>query len=152
MANRFYTALLCLALVGCDSEVLIAVDVVTDLVPGAEFSMVETERLDGAPAGGPRVSVERQVVTVLDRTDFLEPFRAAEFELAPVNQVTVVVRLLDDEGRRVLERPVLISASESRAVTIVLPRDCKDVVCPGRRRGGARVSSRDVRARIVWSG
>jgi len=115
---------LCFALAGCtDDGALLYVDLQTDLVPGVEFTFVETrvEPLGGGPAQTTSFGAS------LDQ-DFVDVQRVATFGSIPPGRHVVTVTLRDPRGT-VVERAVELVLSESYAVTVVASRRCQEVEC-----------------------
>lgn len=97
------------------------VDLKTDLVAGVEFVQVRVELDDGER------TEERDARG--DAT-FDEGQRVAEFDdLRPNPARTVYVALLDEEGGVVARRRVVVQHTVSRAVTVLITRDCRGVDC-----------------------
>lgn len=100
------------------------VDVRTDLVPAVELDRVRTERL--APGSADPLEVHEVPAT---EGDFARGVRVAELSgLARGTHIVHVVLLLRDAV--VLDRLVLVTLDATRAVTVVLTRDCRGVTCP----------------------
>lgn len=114
-------------LAACDPSTLaLQVDLRTDLLPGLEFASVEVQLLEPA---------DTQTMPADGSADYTASVRVASFDdLRPGNH-ELQLRLLDDEGAEVLGRRMLLTVEESRVVTFVLTRSCRDVTCPAE--GGA---------------
>ena len=113
---------LCLMVAGCDAgPISLIVDLKTDLVAGAEFVVVRTE-IDGELAADRRVMLG---------DDYLGGTRVAERTGLSPGIRDVRVSLLDEAGAVVVSRQVLVQQDVSYGLTVLLTRDCADVVCPG---------------------
>ncbi|MBX3270465.1 MAG: hypothetical protein KF729_09405 [Sandaracinaceae bacterium] len=119
---RWWSAVGLVTLAGCEpGTVDLAVDLRTDFLPGIEFVAVRTE------LGGTGASTER---AALGDRSFLTGARVAELNgLAPGTHF-VRLTLVDGFGDPVAERPFLIEALSSRAVTVVVSRNCAGRTCP----------------------
>lgn len=122
--RRVVWVCLALVLISCDDGPELIVNVLTDFVPGREFTSVRTEVL---PVGetSPASTVER----VVDFDPGLEAFRAAE--LGDLAQGTWLVRttLLDVTGARVASGRVLVELGARTIVTVPITRNCLGVMC-----------------------
>jgi len=98
----------------------LSVDLRTDFVPAGEFvSYVVT--LEGQP---PVVGVANAF------QDFVEGLRVAEFQKIKSGTYDVRVDLVDVAGVTVASRTVSTSVSADTAVTVVITRSCRGIVCP----------------------
>lgn len=111
-----------LLVVSCKSGGLeLFVDLKTDLVAAVEFHEVTVLVEDTATF---------QETAVRPGEAFAEGQRVAEFAGLSSNPARVVrVVLRDDEGRTVAERQVVVRHTESRGVTVLITRDCRDARC-----------------------
>lgn len=110
-----------LVLTACDAGgVLVSVDVRTDLAPGVEFTRIVTTAETDPEA------VEIYEASIAD--DFVNGERVAEIEGARPGSLRLSVALYDGDAL-VLERPILTEIDASRAITILMTRDCRDVGC-----------------------
>ena len=118
--------LLSLALLAtaCSSQVSLVVDLRTDLAPVQEFDSILLERV-----GERGVAIEP--ITIPARADrvYVEGVRLAELQVAPGDHV-VRVRL-SKGGALVVGRSVAVSVTQARQVTVLLPRECGNLTCPG---------------------
>ncbi len=119
---RFAFCLSVVGLGGChDEELLLAVDLRTDLIPNEEFVSVRT-LIDGRAHP---VDLER-----LDGLNFLEGARIAELDGLQPGTLRLRVEVRGESGEVVAERPVTVTLEESIGITVVLGRDCADISCP----------------------
>lgn len=109
-----------------DPSASLIVEVRTDLTPGLEVDSVQTARLDAV--GGAPVDVRTVAAGIGD--PFGEGVRVAELDGLPLGTHAIRVRL-SHGGLTALERTVLVTLRNSRAVTVVLTRRCRSVTCPG---------------------
>ena len=115
------TCLTCflLAAIGCSEDPTLFVDLITDMVPGAEFTGVVV-RVNG---------VEQDRVARLDMNYTLGE-RIARFDV-PQGTNTGVLELVDAQGV-VLSREFVVEVKGTEhTTTLVLSRDCRGVMCPG---------------------
>lgn len=116
-----------LAACGPDAAAL-SVDLRTDLVPSVEFFAVRTEIWRATPSGSPLASREAAVIA---SNDWYRGRRVGEFVGLADEDVTVRMTLLGRDGSAVVQRDVRIRLRGSYALTVVMTRNCADVVCPG---------------------
>ncbi|MCB9593041.1 MAG: hypothetical protein H6719_09940 [Sandaracinaceae bacterium] len=116
-----------LALVACAGEGTLVLQVRSDLIPGTELASVETviTTREG-------VEVGRFEVGAAERRSWGVGARVAETSLA-AGRYRATVSVRDASGAVTLERRVAweTRSGELAVVTILLTRDCLDVVCPG---------------------
>lgn len=123
--------LLLLVGAGCDAPAQLTVDVRTDWKPFIDFDAVRTE-LSPVPFEGASPSDLRSVMTSVEASDdFLGGRRVAELDGVPLGRDFVRVTLLDLRGDPVAQRVVDLKLEASFALTVVMTRNCRDVVCPG---------------------
>jgi hypothetical protein len=103
---------------GSDHEVL--VELVTDLVPGVEFTSVSTSIEDP-------LRVNETAAIVGD--DFVTGQRVAELLEVPNGTRLLTVRLLQATGELVAERRVRVEVNDDIGVTVLVTRDCQSVTC-----------------------
>lgn len=118
---------------GCtEAEFDLAIDVRTDLAPGVDFAAVRTETgpLPLPLSGAAWVRARAADVAAFRGQEYLEGHRVAEVGGLTRGVIGARVRLLDSSGATVVERLAIIDVRGSTAVTIVLSRDCRGVVCP----------------------
>lgn len=115
------TALLALSACGGGGDVRLFVDLRTDLLPVVEFATVDVTA-DGSPvaeaSADPAASYTAGVRLVT-----LDGLRRGPRE--------VDVTLRGRAGERVAGRRVILDQRATRGLTIVIPRDCRGVSCPG---------------------
>jgi hypothetical protein len=121
--------LLCVlaAFPACTSEedkVALYVDLRTDFVPGHEFSSAEV--LVSVPDAPNPLQDE---VAVGSDDVFVDGKRVAEFPSISRGDYRVVVRLRKADGALLGERTAAISVRNDYLVTIVITRNCADIVC-----------------------
>ncbi len=117
--------------VGCsDDGVSVIVDLKTDLVPGVEFSRVETAIVDEPALGAPVTVRTAQELSVELAQPFIDGRRVAEFSGVPEATTLLRVRLFDARGRETTERFTRVAVAGDTAVTVLLTRNCVDVTCP----------------------
>ncbi|MBX3268796.1 MAG: hypothetical protein KF729_00960 [Sandaracinaceae bacterium] len=118
-----FTALVALA--GCDpSSGALAVSVITDLEPGADFIGVEVEVFQGAD----RVGHQEAIVAPGDWT---RPTPLADVVGLAPGRTRVVATLLAPRRDVVVSRAVMIDVESAHALVIVLSSSCVRVECPG---------------------
>ncbi|MCA9606149.1 MAG: hypothetical protein KC619_11170, partial [Myxococcales bacterium] len=113
-----------LASLGCEAVPNLMVELRTDFVPGEEFARVRTVALLGD-----RVEREQEI-PVTSARDFVSGWRVAELWELPPGQRRIRVELLDRTGRQLIDRSVIVEHRESRVITIVISRSCREVSCP----------------------
>jgi len=99
------------------------VDLRTDLAPGIEFG---TGWAQLTPDGG-----AAQTVPALVGDVFSAGMRVAEWDALAPGMYTLSVAALDNFGTAVVAREVRVDLRGDLAVTVVLSRSCREVVCPG---------------------
>jgi hypothetical protein len=112
--------LACLSLAACDGGIEVVVEVRSDLLPGDEFTSIETS-LDGA---------QLTVIAAVTSDDYITGGRVAEFTDVPPGQRVLHLVLRDADGSLVVERDVQVDVDRSLGVTVVLARACRSLVCP----------------------
>jgi hypothetical protein len=107
-----------LSLLGCESEVELAVDLKTDLVPGAEF--------DGFTA---TVDGHAMDLFPFEPVGYLDGRRIAEAGglATGTKEVRIALRRADTET---VARTVIVELDASRVISVVITRACVDVMCP----------------------
>jgi len=124
-SSLVFALTLCFALAGCtDDTALLYVDLQTDLVPGVEFTFVETrvEPFGGGPA-------QTTIFGVSADQDFVDVQRVAIFDGVAPGRYVVTVALRDPLEGDVVARTVDLVVSDNYAVTVVATRSCRDVDC-----------------------
>ncbi len=121
-------------LVGCDGDpppvdgnLILLVELKTDLVPAIEFAAVRTQLFD--PADRADELTRRQIDVALGR-DLTTGLRVAELGDLAVGTYLVRVTLVDLEDVEVLGRDVVVTVRETAGVTVLMTRDCVGVMCP----------------------
>lgn len=123
--TRRWTLLLAHVLVACGGQAAdVFVDLRTDLDPRLEFASVETVIRSGEATVSSRARANERP------DDFLIGVRVARFTALPTGESSVVVRLLEEGGAEVARGEATLSISGDAAVTVVVRRSCRDVVCP----------------------
>ena len=121
----FVSLLLC----GCTERSLLVVELLSDLVPGEEVVRAE---LSVTPAGASD-AVHRSATGLSGATGTRAPIdglRLAELTDLGVGAYRLQVDLIGPDGSVVVERAVAVQLSGgSRAVTVVMTRDCVGVTC-----------------------
>lgn len=116
--------LITLLLASCSSdELLLAVGLRTDFAPVLEFAQVRVE----VPSEDAVLWTQSTEVAAAD--DFLVGRRVVDFEL-PAGSYSLVATLLDSAGGEVARQRTLIDMTTDYAVTLLVNRNCSDVVCP----------------------
>lgn len=106
---------------GPDGTVDLWIDLRTDFVPGVEFTAVRVELSEDG----------RSEEHLAGAGDYLSGQRVAELQgLSARTTRELAVELVDDGGRVVARRDVLVQHQTDLVVTVVLTRDCRDVSCP----------------------
>lgn len=103
------------------------VDLKTDLVPNQEFHAIRLRIATDRDAANGTIQIHIDANQALD---YVQGVRIGEFRQLMGNEVTVDVSLLDDDGSVVVERPTRLVLNRSRAMTVVISRDCRGVQCP----------------------
>jgi len=110
---------------GCvDDELVLVVDLRTDLVPGVEFQRVRTIVETGDDSG---TFVD---VAAMTGAAFITGQRIAELTELASGPVRIRVEAQTEAGTVVAARPVSITLTESLGVTVVLSRACQGLTCP----------------------
>ena len=111
---------------GCEGDsAILALDVKTDFVPGAEFTRVRTLVLG---AGSTDMVIE---TAVANGDDYIEGRRVAELTGLSAGTVRLRVELVDAGGRIVAERPVAVTyEGRNLGAIVVMTRDCRGIECP----------------------
>lgn len=126
LSHRPVAVFLVLALGACaQGPRFLDVDLVTDLVPGVEFSQVDTVVTPRGSATG--LTAHHDVVS---GEDFLVGERIAEITGLQPSELDVVVRMRRSDGSVELTRSVVVDVVDSMVVTVVATRDCRGVTCP----------------------
>lgn len=113
---------------GDDSPTLV-VDVVTGIVPVAQFSRTRVDLLVDDGAGGYRQIVFR--VSYPNRSDdYAHGFRIAEFGEVAAGEYTVQVVFLLPDGRPLIQRRTRIRITGNYALRVHLTPNCIGVACP----------------------
>lgn len=116
--------LVALVLSACDGSSSLVVDLRTDLRPGRQFALVQTEVVDGSGAS-------QMESTTLDETDdTLVAARIAELDVAN-GDARVTVTLSEPGGAALLTRTVAVRVQGPTAVTVLMTSDCVGVDCGG---------------------
>jgi hypothetical protein len=109
-----------LVLSACDASAsTLYVDVRSDLVPGVEFTRVDVF-IDPS---------QIRTFAAAQGQDFVRGERVAELTRERRGQVQLSVELYDPD-ELVAARPVIVQLEGSRAVTVLITRDCREVPCP----------------------
>lgn len=113
--------LVALAILGCDGETRLLVDLRTDLVAGTEID--EAVTTVDRPAG-----IEPLHHALSREDDLLSGVRVAD--LAGLSGEVALRVAVHGRGVEILSRPVRVRVSGRRALTVTLSRDCRGVTCP----------------------
>lgn len=116
--------------VGCSSEPSLTVDVVTGVVPGAQFASVQVEVFDGSAVEGALVRRQSTDRDASFGDDYLHGVRVASFEHIGEGVRTVSVRLLTSDLRLVIQRRVTFTMSDNFALRVHITPNCVGVMCP----------------------
>lgn len=110
------------------SRPLLSVELVTGLVPGPEFTVVETTVLDRESDGRERV-VDHAEASARFGIDYVSGHRVSSFRLYRGEHV-VRVRLLSEHGQILVEQRASILLRSDYVLRIHITRDCVGVECP----------------------
>lgn len=126
----YAVGMLMLGCVACSDNLTLEVQVVTSIVPGAEFNSVEIERLEPtSPYDGAAV-LERVQTRASFGDDFVHGFRVAAFSDFEAGDQVVQVRLRRANGTLLIARRVRVTVSAASIVRVHLTPDCVGVTCP----------------------
>lgn len=108
----------------------LAVDLVTDYVPLREFRIARTDLLDERPDPSmPMRALRSAEHAARGEGDYVSGVRIAELDGLPSGTYHVRVLLIGDGGAA--EGLAQIALDSDRAVTVVVTRSCRGLVCPG---------------------
>ncbi len=110
-----------------DGNLILLVELKTDLIPAIEFAAVRTQLFD--PADRADELTRRQVDVALGR-DLTTGLRVAELGDLAVGTYLVRVALVDLADTEILRRDVVVTVRETAGVTVLMTRDCVGVMCP----------------------
>lgn len=127
MVAAFFAAL---ASTGCSSEPSLTVDVVTGIVPGAQFERVQVELFQGSAVDGALIRRDTIDRTAAFGDPYLNGVRVASFDHIGEGTRTVSVRLLTADLRLVIQRRVTFTMSNNFALRVHLTPNCVGVTCP----------------------
>lgn len=105
----------------------LSVDLRTDYVPGLEFVAVRVDALVDRPDGG-STTAATQDHAALETDAFVTGLRVADLSL-PIGDYHVRARLLAASGAVVAERVSQVHFAGNLAITLVVTRSCRTVVC-----------------------
>ncbi|MFK7988815.1 MAG: SBBP repeat-containing protein [Sandaracinaceae bacterium] len=112
-----------------EGRATLLLNVQSDLLPGREASQVVTRLFRGLPEDAGEE--ERSVTANLEPSDELaEGLRVAELSGLPLGNWTLRVQLMSATGAVELERVALVDLEATTAITVVMTRSCRGVVCP----------------------
>lgn len=131
---------------GSDGSAL-AVSVRTDMVPGVEFSRVDTLLLEATEPGTATSTLAQKRLMIGRQNDFGAGVRVASFDELSPGELVVLVQLVDSRGAVVVERRTRLNLASDFAVSVILTRDCAGVMCPSP--GGAPLFAACVAGRCV---
>lgn len=123
-------AWICIVLAGCSASSVgseLVVDLKTDLIPEREFHTVRTSITSELDVDQAPINVDRSADP---EQDYFAGVRIGEFQQLGIEEVTVQVSLLDEEGKVLAERPTRVALDRFNALTVVISRDCREVQCP----------------------
>lgn len=109
-----------LALLGCESEASLVVDLRTDYVAGEEVSRVDLD-VQGTPVS------RNRALTVGD--DLASGIRVAELTALEPGRRELTLTLVAPDGSAVATRQAILEVQRATAVTILVTRNCEGVVC-----------------------
>lgn len=121
-------ACLTVGLLSCSSgTVELSVDLRTDLVPGAEFDIAEVQlsRVDFEGVDGPM-----RAPMIAKGAPISEGVRIADFAGLSRGTWFLTVTLRTRDGAEVVSRPVQLDLRGDFAVTVLITRSCRGVMCP----------------------
>lgn len=122
------------ALPACSDDAgTLVVEVRTGLVPGPEFASVETDILESAAATSGAAALRQATAVASFGERYVAGKRVAEFSNVAPGEMTVRVRLMTPDSRRLIERRVRVSMPETETAFVLvvhMSRECVDVTCP----------------------
>lgn len=125
--------MLMLLVAACGGEgdgVDIAVEVVTELVPGVDFEYIDVDLLSVTASSPLATGIGRKELHVTHELDYARGKRVAMFQDAPMGQVLVRVRLLRPDRTLLVSRRVRVNVAGDSSVRVQLTSDCVGVECP----------------------
>lgn len=133
-ASKFSVLVACasvaIASAACSAEhggAVLSVAVATGLVPGPEFTYVQTE-VSSASAGASALPLHEARAIFTD--EYARGRNVAQFRSMSAGTYVVVVRLLRTDGTALVSRRVQIELSGDYSLVVHLTRDCVGAVCP----------------------
>ncbi len=105
---------------GCSGHTELVVGLETDLVPGIDFTRVETQVMG---ASSTRVPADFG-------QDFVGGQQVADVTGIDGGRTDVLVSLLDQGGDVVAQRRTIVEVSGRFGMTVIITRDCRAVSCP----------------------
>ncbi|MBK8170279.1 MAG: hypothetical protein IPK60_08015 [Sandaracinaceae bacterium] len=131
--GAFFLPLLGMAAACSEDPPSLIVHVATSLVPGAEFDRVETDIVGNEPVTSGVIALRHVEATASFGEPYAQGKPVADFNEVAPGIVTVRVRLVRPDGRRLLERRVRVTLQQSKAAFVLvvhMSRECLDVTCP----------------------
>lgn len=123
---------LALALPACggDEGISLDVELVTSIVPRAEFSYVQIENLAPAPLYEGATRIARVQTPVTFGQDFVHGLRVATFENVGAGEHVIQVRLLRADLTALISRRVRVTFDSDFVLRVHMTPDCVGVTCP----------------------
>ncbi|MBK8170388.1 MAG: FG-GAP repeat protein [Sandaracinaceae bacterium] len=112
-----------------DTSATLQINVITGLVPGPEFRIVQTQLLDAPSAGHASHVLEQNEAIARFGMDYAHGQRVASFTLAD-GAYRVRVRLMRPNGSFLVERTMAITLAGDTVLPVHITRDCVGVECP----------------------
>lgn len=112
------------------SGVAVAVDVVTELVPGVDFEYVDVDLLSVNGTSPLATGIGHKELHVTHELEYARGKRVAIFDGAPTGQVLVRVRLLRPDRTLLVARRVRVNVAADSSIRVQLTSDCVGVECP----------------------
>lgn len=118
------------AMTACSDDVSLEIQVVTSLVPGAQFTSVETERLSPAPLYEGATVMQRMRSEARFGQDFVHGRGVASFGAIESGEQLVQVTLIRPDGRPLISRRLRATVTGQSLLRVHLTPDCVGVTCP----------------------